>query len=223
MSDAFPTPCIEISARSAQSRSMNTSWKALLIAALGTTCTAVPKETRTLTVIVRDYAGLPAGSISELESVSATLLAHSGIRVEWVHCPGHEQFPSSPGCDAYLKPGTVMLRILKTRLGPANKLGDPLGAAIVESGYASIYAAEIKKYADHTDLSASTLMGYAVTHELGHLLIGPEHSASGIMRQCWGRTEFIEMAQLWLGFNSPQQKALLLSIPATKPLLEALK
>jgi hypothetical protein len=202
---------------------MNTSWTALLIAAISAMCMADPKETRSLTVIVRDYARLPGSSISELENVSTTLFAHAGIRLEWVHCTGHQQGPSSPECAAYLKPGTVLLRILESRLGPPNKLGDPLGAAIVESGYASIYADAIQKYADHTGLSATTLMGYAVTHEIGHLLLGKDHSSSGIMSASWGKPEFIEMAQLWLSFSSPQQKALLLTIPATGPALEASK
>jgi hypothetical protein len=223
MSGAFQTLCIEVPAQSAQSRAMNTSWTALLIAAISAMCMADPKETRSLTVIVRDYARLPGSSISELENVSTTLFAHAGIRLEWVHCTGHRQGPSSPECDAYLKPGTVLLRILETRLGPPNEFGDPLGAAIVESGYASIYASAIQKYSDHTGLSATTLMGYAVTHEIGHLLLGKDHSSWGIMRAGWGKPEFIEMAQLWLSFSSPQQKALLLTIPASELALEASK
>jgi hypothetical protein len=201
---------------------MNTSWNILLIAALSTTCMAAPKQTRTLTVIVRDFAGLPGSSIRELEGVSSTLFASSGIRIAWISCPAHQQGPTSTQCDAFLGTGTVLLRILGTP-GRANEFGDPLGAAMVESGYASIYATEIQEYADQTGISSSILKGYAVTHEIGHLLLGRDHSSSGIMRAGWGKTEFNEMAQFWLRFSSSEQKALLRSIPATEPTLAASK
>jgi hypothetical protein len=89
MSGAFQPQCIEISPNSAQCRAMNTSWKAIWLAALGTMCVAVvadaqenpPTGDRTLTVLVGDYAGLSESSRNELESLSAALLSHAGIRI----------------------------------------------------------------------------------------------------------------------------------------------
>lgn len=223
MSGAFQAQCIEIFFHLAQSRAMNTSWKTLLMAALSTVSTAAGQENRTLTAVVYDYAGLSDSSLNELESLSAVLLARAGIRIEWVHCLGHAQGPRPSLCDADLETGTVLLRILATHQGGASSLGDPLGASVVAGGYSSIYVSEIHKYADHNGLPAGTLMAYAATHEIGHLLLGEKHSSSGIMRAVWGKTEYRDMAQRWLGFSAAEQQALLRAVPAAVPVLVGVK
>lgn len=219
MSGEFPTQCIEISVYSAQSRAMNISWKTILIAALSTVCTAAAQESRTLRTVVYDYAGLSDRSMSDVESFSTVLLSRAGIRVDWVHCLGHAQGPRPALCDANLETGTVLIRIVANHLGRPSDLGDPLGAAMVEDGYASIYASEIRKCADHNGLSAESLMAYAVAHEIGHLMLGLSHSPSGIMRAVWGQTEYRDIAHRWLGFSAAEQHALLRAVFAPGPVL----
>lgn len=89
---------------------------------------------RTLTVIVRDYAGMSDSSLDEMETLSALLLSRAGIRTQWVHCGGHLQGPRPALCDANLGKGSVLLRIVAAYPGNQKKLGDPLGTAMVESG-----------------------------------------------------------------------------------------
>ncbi|MGA3201618.1 MAG: hypothetical protein ABSF12_03875 [Bryobacteraceae bacterium] len=60
---------------------------------------------------------------------------------------------------------------------------------IVDSGYSSIDVSEIRKYAGHNGISIGTLMAYAATHEIEHLLLGEKHASSGIMRAVWGKPE----------------------------------
>ncbi len=116
-----------------------------------------------------------------------------------------------------------MIRILKAHVGQPNKLGDPLGWAEVESSYASLDASEIRKYANHTGLPAANLMAYAATHEIGHLLLGKKHASTGIMRASWGKTEYREMAQRWLGFSDAERQALRRALPAPGKLVEGLQ
>src|ERR1019366_5541787 len=101
-----------------------------------------PTGDRTLTVLVRDYAGLSESSRNELETFSAALLSHAGIRTQWVHCGGHEPGPRPALCDANLETGMVLMRILDANPGNQKRLVDPLGAAVVENGYASLYVSE---------------------------------------------------------------------------------
>ena len=225
MSGAYQAQCIENSAHSAQSRSMKTSWKTMLIAALGTLGVAIAGDAqdRALTVVVYDYAGLSDTSMNEVETFSAVLLSRAGIRTEWVQCLGHQSGPRPALCDGNLETGSVMIRILKTHVGNQNKLGDPLGSAVVGSSYSSLYASEIGKYADHNGLPASNLMAYAAAHEIGHLLLGENHAPSGIMRAVWGKTEYREMAQRWLGFNGAERQALREALPAPGALVASQK
>jgi hypothetical protein len=60
-------------------------------------------------------------------------------------------------------------------------------------------------------------MAYAATHEIGHLLLGEKHASSGIMRAVWGKTEYREMAQRWLGFSTEEREALRQALPGDAP------
>lgn len=221
MSGAYQAQCIEILAHSAQSRAMNTSCKTISLAALGTLCVAFAANAqdnpsasdRTLTVVVYDYAGLSDSSMNEVESLSAVLLSRAGIRAQWVHCLLHQPGPRPALCDGNLETGSVMIRILSSHPGQPNKLGDPLGWASVGNSYASLDASAIRKYADPNGLSAGNLLAYAATHEIGHLLLGEKHAASGIMRAVWGKAEYREMAQHWLGFSDSERQALRQALP----------
>jgi hypothetical protein len=198
---------------------MNTSWKTTFLAALGAICVAAAPgledtKARTLTVVVYDYAALSDSSMDEVEGLSAVLLARAGIQTEWVHCLGHQTGPRPGLCTSNLETGSVLIRILKAHSGIRNKQGDPLGWAEVEDSYASIDASEIRKYANDNGLPAGNLMAYAAAHEIGHLLIGKKHASSGIMRALWGKTEYHEMAQLWLGFNASERESLREAVPA---------
>jgi hypothetical protein len=202
---------------------MNTSWKTILIAALSTVGAAAAPDTRNLAVVVFDYAGLADNTMSDLENLSSLLLSRAGIHTRWIHCLGHAQGPRPALCDANLESGTVMIRIQATHPGGPNNLGDPLGVAMVKDGYASIYASEIRKIEDHNGLPAGSLMAYAVTHEIGHLLLGEKHSAAGIMRAVWGKSEYREMAQRWLGFSAAERQALLRAVPTPGAVLAEVK
>ena len=198
---------------------MNTSWKTISLVALGTLAVVAKAQEkpsasdRTLTVVVYDYAGLSDSSMNEVESLSAVLLSRAGIRAQWVHCLGHQPGPRPALCDGNLETGSVMIRILSSHPGQPNKLGDPLGWASVGNSYASLDASAIGKYAGHNELPAGNLMAYAATHEIGHLLLGEKHAASGIMRAVWGKAEYREIAQRWLGFSATERQALRQAVP----------
>jgi hypothetical protein len=204
---------------------MNTAWKTILVTALSTMCMAFGGHAQdgTLTVLVLDYAGLSGSSLNEMESLSGLLLSRAGIRTEWVHCLGHQTGPRPALCDKKLEPGSAQIRILKTRTGGKNGLGDPVGSAMVGSGYASVYACEISKYAEHNELPADSLMAYATTHEIGHLLLGMNHEPTGIMRAVWGKAELREIARGSLRFSRPERQALRHAFAAWGQPVESLK
>jgi hypothetical protein len=72
---------------------MDTSWKTILLAALGTMGMAFEgyAQDRTLTVLVLDYAGLSDSSLNEMESLSGLLLSRAGIRTSGSIASGIKQ------------------------------------------------------------------------------------------------------------------------------------
>jgi hypothetical protein len=63
-----------------------------------------------------------------------------------------------------------------------------LGASIVTSEgghYASVFVPAVRAQASGFGLAFGILMGYAVSHEISHCLLGPGHSYAGLMRASW--------------------------------------
>jgi len=177
---------------------------------------------RTLTVLVYDHARVSDASINEMETVSSAILSDVSIRAQWVHCLGHQQGARPALCEGKLGAATVQLRILLVYPGNRTGRGEALGTAVVGGTLAKIYAFPIYQYACRNSLPASRLMAYAATHEFGHLLLGPQHSPSGIMQGAWGTTEYRAMAQRRFGFSEAQQEALRRAVPAADQRLAGL-
>lgn len=165
-------------------------------------------QDRKITILVYDYAVLSDKTFNEMENLTSLLLSRAAISTEWVHCLRHQEGSRPALCDGNLETGQVLFRILPKHVGQTNKLGDPLGSAVSSVGYGSLFASEIRKYANDNGLDEGGLMAYAAAHEIGHLLLGDKHAASGIMRAVWRKAEFQEMAKRSLGFNENERARL---------------
>jgi hypothetical protein len=201
---------------------MNSALNLICFAALlpvcSPACAAAPKppggRTPALTVLALDYAGLRGDAARELQSLTTELMSRTGIRVEWVWCNAGRRDTRSVLCGARLTPDIVVIRILARYPGGYRRLTEPLGYAVIEEGYVSLYASEIRQVAVHWDLSFGCLLGYAAVHEIGHLLLGREHSRSGVMRAVWRRSECSRMSQSRLTFSESEGEAMRRSVPA---------
>jgi hypothetical protein len=146
-----------------------------------------------LLLIVRifDNAGLPAATANAAQRVAADIFRSAGIEVAWVFCipPGHLELPKPPACTQTPAPPTLMIRILRQPRTPgtADALGDAhVDRAAGEGTLATIYLERITSVAHQAQIDVSTLAGWTMAHELGHLLLGTTaHSATGLMRAQW--------------------------------------
>jgi len=57
-------------------------------------------------------------------------------------------------------------------------------------------------------MAPEALLGYAIAHEIGHLILGPEHTAYGLMRQRWTSDEENRIRGGSLRFDGKQAAAL---------------
>ena len=65
-----------------------------------------------------------------------------------------------------------------------------LGVSFVVPGepsrYAKIFLPRVEQFASSIDVPVPTVLGYAIAHEIGHLLTGHiTHSPTGIMKAMW--------------------------------------
>lgn len=155
-----------------------------------------------LTVPVYNYSPASAVEIRRAEQEAAAVFQRSGIEVSWVNCP-----IDGPACGTESKSAEVILRILGRRLGDA--VNRPLGCAI-SGGYASVYALEAYSVAKSAGVDGSVVLGIAIGHEIGHVLLGglEAHSRDGIMQAKWGRKDLRAANQRTLRFAPDEARKL---------------
>jgi hypothetical protein len=163
-----------------------------------------------LTVRVYDTAGVPKAALRAALDTAAETLRPADVEVTWVACSS-----SSGGrCMAPLGRGELMVRLVRsTRNSPAN--GDEsLGTALVDPStgtgvLATVYVDRVEQLAQRADGALGTLLGRAMAHEIGHLLMGhAAHAAHGLMRPRWTRAEVTRNASGDWGFEAPELRAI---------------
>jgi hypothetical protein len=157
---------------------------------------------QTLVIGLYDYSDLSAKETLRLTETADLAFGHSGIHVVWRHCRGALAVASGTTCEGEMQVNEIVVRLQPA--GPrASNDGRTLhlGHSIVtaEGGYyASVFVPAVRAQAAEIGLAFDLLMGYAVAHEAGHCLLGPDHSYAGLMRSAWNRKDAGEMSRLSL-------------------------
>jgi hypothetical protein len=141
-----------------------------------------------LTVRVYDSAGLPEATRTAALGIAGAALAGAHIDTVWRRC---DVIHGNLGCDAPLSSGELVIRIVGIPAVQPNTRWLVLGNALLErpSGegrLATIYANRVEVLAHAATVDVARLLGYAIAHELGHLLLATaDHSRHGLMRAVW--------------------------------------
>lgn len=161
-------------------------------------CAASPVRAADSHVVVRIYDMATTNATARAAAVRTAdqSLAGAGVVVDWRDCSrGGAAHP----CRTVRNAGEMVVRIMPTSLPSATpELGfasvDPSGRATV---MATIYFDVVQRVASRTGLDAQALLGRAIAHEIGHLLLrAPGHGRNGLMRPLWTDAE--------LGRNQPE-------------------
>ena len=133
------------------------------------------------TVLVFNMARVRSKVLGQAEEEATRIFREVGLELEWKECP----------CSQSAGPGDVILRIIP-RLFGSMKAGfrdSDLGFAPTgeEGGVlATIFFHRVEAITKGGPIAP--VLGNAIAHELGHLLLGRNaHSADGIMQAHWSR------------------------------------
>jgi hypothetical protein len=147
--------------------------------------------TATARVAVRVYSGvvdLHADDQRIALAVAEDALSAAAMGVDWTTCgPGECLTPS---------PAELKIRIVES---PAGGRRDPrlLGQALIHTGdrtgeLATVFIDRTRRLARDLGIDHRVLLGRAIAHELGHLLLATTtHAGSGLMREVWSRDELL--------------------------------
>jgi len=172
------------------------------------------QSTVRITARIYNYARIPKPLLDRAESEASTIFRKAGIEVEWLDCPLTEaEMPLYPACHGDLGAADFVLNLLPESMAERAALRDTtFGFAQLSSDggrsyVASVFWDRITEAAQSGDLSAYQLLGHAVAHEIGHLLLGSMgHARTGLMRVNWGPPELNAMARKYLLFTPKQSE-----------------
>jgi hypothetical protein len=160
-----------------------------------------------LRVSMFNSSPLLPSTIETAEREAGGVLRSAGVEVVWLNCPQDAQHEASHGvCSEVSFPAHLHLRILRASRGlKATTVGISFTAKDGTGCYADLFYEAIQQLHEETDASPSLVLGHAMAHELGHLLLGTNsHSPSGLMRAHWTREDLANASKGNLRFSQEQ-------------------
>ena len=157
---------------------------------------------------VLNLAHVERKALSLVETLVEHIFHKAGIQAVWVDC-------DATGRPCGLTPGSgeLWLQLLPKR--PPILEPETAGYALLvpgcrmACGYAAISLPAVESIAHEWKMDASYLMGAAIAHEIGHLLLGADsHTPEGIMRAHFGRREIGQAGQGTLLFSAEEARKL---------------
>jgi hypothetical protein len=142
-----------------------------------------------VTIRVYDVFGVGAHALETAEFTVRALFDTAGIDVRWRACRlGRKARAGDSVCDDLVGP-ELMMRIVKTP--PAMTDTSVLGFSYVETKtrrgvLGTVFADRTEAVAAALGVPRGMLLGRAIAHEIGHLLLGTtDHPSGGLMRGRW--------------------------------------
>ncbi len=180
-------------------------------AAAQTPSPAIGQSNPRITLRMYNY-GVSRGLLSRAEGEAAVILKQAGLEAVWVDCPLTEaELESYPSCPTTLGRTDFSLRIITAKEADLvsshhEALGQALECAAGQVGCSAyVFYRDILALARQGDAAEYQLLGHALAHEIGHLLLGANsHSAAGVMRGKWNDRDLETMARAYLFFTDAQ-------------------
>ena len=137
----------------------------------------------TLPLVVRVYdaAGVPPDTLERAHVTLNKTLTAVGIRPIWRPC--HADLCVDPP-----RRDELIVRIVKAgERGSRELLGSSMVDVEGQAGtLATIYLDRVESLAGQANVDSGRLLGRAIAHEVGHLLLGThDHAYAGLMRARW--------------------------------------
>lgn len=168
------------------------------------------------TICIRLYnqAAVPSATLKWATVDATRIFANSGINVIWAQ-PATE-VPEDRGTDMSSAPlpGTqpgrpyIALRILPRTAGSI--LPGALGFALpfAQAGaHVILFYDRVEATARSQNVTPYVVLGYAMAHEIGHVLLrSSEHSTGGLMQACWNQTTWRLATAGLLAFLTEQKQ-----------------
>jgi len=140
-------------------------------------------------VRVYDNAGVAPAELTEALKRSYEILRRAEVTVDWAQCPAHRVGSVPAICDTPPGHNDMVVRLVEGAEKDRDRrpLGQPLLDPATGKGvFATVFMNRVDRLAEVAQYSRSTVLGRAIAHEIGHLILGTNsHSETGLMREVW--------------------------------------
>jgi hypothetical protein len=156
----------------------------------------------TIRVHVRNETTLPDRTIQEALTIAGGVFRRAGVAVDWMSIADGA---SADGVTIVIVPAvsSVGFRVIDDSMGVARR---------VDGSAAYIFYDRVQEFGERGHVDAWIVLGCAIAHELGHLLLPVNsHAADGIMRAHWD-PKVISRAGGFLSFAPDQARLLRLRV-----------
>jgi len=160
-----------------------------------------------LRVSVFNSSPISFATLERAENEAGRLLRDVGVEVVWLNCPEDAQHEASLGrCTEVSFPLHLHLGLLRVSRGlKASTVGISFSAEDGQGCYAYLFYEPIRQLVERTQVAPSVILGHAMAHELGHLLLGTNsHSPGGLMRAHWTPEDLANASRGNLRFSLEQ-------------------
>jgi hypothetical protein len=170
----------------------------LPLALLATFALDVYADESPLVIRIYDTGAATIAQRAAAIRTAAAIVHDAGFVVDWRDCSDRV---SASGCEQPRRDGDLIVRIMPTSLatsrGSAVDADFRLGVAVLDPGtrageMATVFHDRVEAVAHRTGVNCGELLGRALAHEVGHLLLREMgHRPSGIMRAVWTDAELM--------------------------------
>lgn len=163
-----------------------------------------------------NYARVPRSILESARAHATRVFRRAGFSAKWHDCRlSASESRRDAACEQALSGTDVVLKLLPPEMSdqfgaPRGTLGFALPAETSSFGTAHVFVERSEEivrqlgWGDAEELRA-LLLGLAVAHEAGHLLLGwNSHSGTGLMKPSWDKLDVRYALQGALGFTHDQ-------------------
>jgi hypothetical protein len=149
-----------------------------------------------------NYMQVPADDLARARATAGQTFQQAGISLQWVDCGvPQDRAPivdQPAACAQPLREGSDFVLRLVSPPADQNHFSSrivAMGTSLIDhdshaGALTTVDAALVLKIARGSGVDFGTLLGRAIAHEIGHLLLGhSRHSRDGLMRAIWSQDE----------------------------------
>lgn len=155
----------------------------------------------TLSVHLRDDARVGSSTLDAAKAVVCSIYAEAGISVLWSDDPA--------ALTVILRPRASQ----ETTRRAGDAMGYTPGGGDERGRLAFVMINRVNEIAGGYSAPRHVVLAVAIAHELGHLLLGPDHGTAGIMKPYLNQTDFRKAGNAQLTFTEAQSQRLRKAVP----------